>query len=653
MSDKICIFAGTTEGRRLAEILKDAAEVTVCVATEYGEIMLDGIDSISVHSGRMDEGEISDFFAKQGFDRIIDATHPYAEIVTENIARASSKAQIPLMRILRSEDGNISKAVYVSSIKEAKEYLSSVSGNILITTGSKEISDYRGLDMSRIWARVLPTVSSLCECEKAGIPSSHIIAAQGPFTEEINIAEIKMTDAKYLVTKSSGKSGGFFEKIRAAQKCNAIPVIVGQPAQSPGLMLDEAIARLEKEYSIAKRRISLIGIGPFSRDMLTPQAQREISDCDAVFGALSVLEALGTSKPCFNEYAPSKIREILNNHPSIRRAAVVFRGDTGFFSGASKITQEFINEDLEIIPGISSISALCAKLKVSRDNAVFLSLHGRDENFVNAVNRNEKVFLLTGGDNTSSIIFKKLSDYGFGDLFGAVGERLSYPDEAITRGKISELAEIKYAPLSVIYIENPSCQNEMRFGICDDEFIRGDVPMTKSEVRAISLSKLKLNEKSIIWDIGAGTGSVSIECALFAHNGRVFSVEKKGDAVDLIRRNMLKFKADNISIISGEAPDALRDLPAPTNAFIGGSGGNLKDIINAILKKNPNARIVINTVTLEAQAQAFALLKEYGFNEFGAVSVNISRSKKAGAYNLMDAQNPVTVFVMQGGQPSV
>ena len=174
--------------------------------------------------------------------------------------------------------------------------------------------------------------------------------------------------------------------------------------------------------------------------------------------------------------------------------------------------------------------------------------------------------------------------------------------------------------------------------------------MTKSEVRAISMSKLELHDDSVVWDIGAGTGSVSVECALAAYKGQVYAIEKEPDAVELIKRNKLKFKADNLCIVSGSAPDVLAELPVPTHAFIGGTGGNLRTILNVLLEKNPSVRIVMNTVTLESQSEAFACAKEYGFADFEAVSVNISRTKKAGSYNMMTAQNPVTVFAMQKGR---
>ena len=650
MSDKICIFAGTTEGRKLASLLAGAADVTVCVATEYGQIMLDGIEGITIHSGRMSADEMTALFDKHRFELIIDATHPYAEIATDNIAAAASGAGIQFMRILREKEKHIPNAVYVSSAAEAKEYLAGCDGNIFITTGAKELSGFIGLDMSRVWVRVLPVASSLEACERAGIPVSHIIAAQGPFTEELNLAQMKMIDAKYIVTKSSGNSGGFEEKIRAAYECGAVPVIIGQPQQVPGLSFNDAVAELGKKYKLSKREITLIGIGPGNAQMLTLEAQKAIERCDAVIGAASVIEALNTRKPCFNEYSPAKVRQVLDANPSIRNAAIVFRGDTGFFSGAAEMIKEFSSEDITVIPGISSLAALSAKLGVSWDNAVCMSLHGRDGNFVDAVERNKKVFLLTGGDNTPSSVCGKLKEYGFGGLVCTVGERLSYPDEKITRGNAGSVAEGKFDPLSVIMIENPEAVNSVRIGIDDGEFLRGDVPMTKSEVRSISMSKLELHDDSVVWDIGAGTGSVSVECALAAYKGQVYAIEKEPDAVELIKRNKLKFRADNIIIVQGSAPDVLKVLPAPTHVFIGGTGGNLRGILNVLIDKNPDVRIVMNAVTLESQSEAFACAKEYEFADFDAVSVNISRTKKAGSYNLMAAQNPVTVFVMQKGR---
>ena len=344
MKDKICLFAGTTEGRLLASLLKDAVSLTVCVATEYGETVLEGIEGITARTGRMDESEMALFFAEEGFSRVIDATHPYAVIVTRNIASAAAKTGIPVMRILRDTDRDIPNAVYLDSVCAARDYLLQTEGNILLTTGAKELSDYTGLDMDRVWARVLPLVSSLEACRAAGVPVSHIIAVQGPFSFEMNLAQIKMTGARYIVTKASGKNGGFAEKIRAAKAAGAIPVIIGEPPQAEGLFLDQAIEELEKIYTLQQRKISVIGIGPGESAYLTYAAKNALDSCDAVIGARSVTDMLGLSKPCYPEYLPEKVCGLLQSHPSIRNAAIVMRGDVGFYSGAKKLLKALQGE---------------------------------------------------------------------------------------------------------------------------------------------------------------------------------------------------------------------------------------------------------------------------------------------------------------------
>lgn len=189
----------------------------------------------------------------------------------------------------------------------------------------------------------------------------------------------------------------------------------------------------------------------------------------------------------------------------------------------------------------------------------------------------------------------------------------------------------------------------MYLGISDQEFIRGTVPMTKQEVRILSVAKLQLDENSIVYDVGAGTGSVSVEIAMQCKNGMVYSIEKNEEALSLIAANKEKFHLENIKIIKGIAPDSLKDLPIPTHVFIGGSSGNLIDIIRIIRKKNEKVRFVMNAVTLETVSQleeVRVLSSEY--EEMEVIQVGISRSKKLGKYHLMQAENPVYVVSFGG-----
>ena len=302
---------------------------------------------------------------------------------------------------------------------------------------------------------------------------------------------------------------------------------------------------------------------------------------------------------------------------------------------------------MTLLPGIPSVSEFAARLGVSWDDAALLSLHGRDADLIHAVTSSRKVFALTGGENTPSVLCGRLCAFGLGHLRAAVGEKLSYPDERITRGTAEELASSGYDALSLLYIENDAPDFRVRYGIPDEEFLRADVPMTKSEVRAVSLSRLAPDDGAVVYDIGAGTGSVAVECALNVPRGRVWAVEKKAEAVSLIRENRKKFAAENLEIIEGSAPGILKDLPAPTHAFIGGSSGNLPEIVEALLEKNPLVRIVINTVTLETFAEAIACRSRFAFDLFDCVTVSITRSRPVGRYQMQTAQNPVQVITLQ------
>ena len=213
----------------------------------------------------------------------------------------------------------------------------------------------------------------------------------------------------------------------------------------------------------------------------------------------------------------------------------------------------------------------------------------------------------------------------------------SNKNEKIFAAPAAKLTEYQGDPLSVVcaYNENSVSRLETH-GIPDEEFIRGKAPMTKEEVRTVSLSKLKLTEDSICYDVGAGTGSVSVEAARKAFDGTVYAIEEKADALDLIRENKRKFRTPNVISVYGKAPQAMDPLPAPTHAFIGGSRGNLKEILERLLEKNPDIRVVLNAVTLETAGEALRCIKEQAWSEPEIVQVQISRGRRAGAVHLME-----------------
>ena len=240
-------------------------------------------------------------------------------------------------------------------------------------------------------------------------------------------------------------------------------------------------------------------------------------------------------------------------------------------------------------------------------------------------------------------------EYGLAHVTVHIGIQLGYEDEKILSGTPEELLKQSIDGLCVALIENETPFSGIRACVDDEEFSRGKAPMTKSEIRSLSVAKLQLPKDAVVYDVGAGTGSVTIELALAAEDGCIYAIERNQEACDLIEENKRKFGTPNIQVVHGLAPEAMGDLPAPTHAFIGGSAGNLKEIITCLLGKNPLIRLVINTVTLETMAEVSECLKALNLIEEETICVNVSRAKKLGAYHLMMGQNPIYIVTCRGG----
>ena len=652
---KLCVFAGTTEGRELVEFLSTQdVEVTACVATEYGETLLSPRENLTISAQRLTGQEMEALFSRENYDMVIDATHPYASVVTENIARGCEEAGVRYQRLLRSGCKAGEDAVFVPDIPAAVEYLNGTEGTILLTTGSKELSKYTGLTSfaDRVYARVLPMEDSLRLCQSAGLKPAHILAMQGPFSFDLNVAMLKSVGAKYLVTKDSGTAGGFDEKVTAARAANVTLVVIGRPPQREGLNLPETIDFLCREFALRRKpKVTVVGIGPGSRETMTLEVRRAMEEADCLIGAKRMLEAgLRPGQTAFDAVAPAKIAEYIQNHPEYGRFTVVMSGDVGFFSGTKKLLPLLENCDVTVLPGLSSMVYLCARLGTSYEDVRPVSLHGRDHDILPDIRRNRRVFTLVGGENGMGLLCKKLTEAGLGAVSVSVGENLSYPQERITMGTAAELAEMTFESLSVALMENTSADPVVTHGLPDEAFQRTEaVPMTKSEVRSVCLSKLALTEHAVCWDVGAGSGSVAIEMALKATAGQVFAIERKETAVELLRENTRRFALDNMTIVPGLAPDACRCLPAPTHVFVGGSAGNMRQILEEILGKNPNARIVATAMTLESIGELTQCIKDIPFVSTEVVSMTVARDRKAGPYHLMMGQNPIFIFTMQGG----
>lgn len=647
--EKVIVFAGTTEGYELCRFLSEhQISVYACAATEYGGKALTETPYLHIHTGRLSREEMEAFFLKEEPNFVLDATHPYAAEVTDNIKSACEKTGFFYQRVLREQGRQAEKAVYVESTEAAAEFLNTTEGNVLLTTGSKELKKFLGVKdyKERLYARVLSLPSVMEECSAAGFEGKHLIGMQGPFSRELNEAMLRQFHCRYLVTKDSGKAGGFQEKIDAAFSCGAIPVIIGRPLKEEGLSLVECKKWLSQKFGFSlKPQITLLGIGMGSRDTLTIEGEKALEKAELLIGARRIADSVKMPHhTVVYEYDSEKILKCIEENSQYEHIVIALSGDVGFYSGAKKLLHN-LGEDTRVICGISSVVYFMAKAGLSWDDAKIVSAHGRNCNLVSLICHSKKVFSILGTKDGISSLAGRLVSYGMGDVLLYVGENLSYENEKIFVKPAKELVSYEGDTLCVVCAYNENASELMStHGIKDECFIRGKAPMTKEEVRTVSLMKLGLSEDSVCYDVGAGTGSVAVEMALRAHQGKVYAIEKKEDALALILENKKKFAADNLEIVGGCAPEAMEELPVPTHAFIGGSSGNLKEIIRLLLNKNPEVKIVINCITLETVGEAMEAIREFDFQEKDIVQMSVSRSKEVGRYHMMMGENPIYIF---------
>lgn len=522
---KIWIFGGTTEGRLLAEYCsREKIEAWVSVASEYGEELLQeelmesgnagnpdlnhntclakknlktvqASSVIKVLRGRMDRYQMEEFIRNQGIHLVIDATHPHARLVSEEIQEACGRTGVRLERCLRAE-GEQNKArdwVEVDSIQEAVSFLSSVSGVIFATTGSKElealcqIPDYQ----KRVYARVLPTSNVLKKCEKLGITGSHLIAMQGPFSTEMNTLFLRQTKAEWLLTKDSGRAGGFQEKVEAARENGTRVVVIRRPKEN-GISLEEAMEVLKKadegKVGELKTHLILAGIGMGQPSQMTGEVLRAIRESDALIGAERMLEsaeralqndlliskegkdenrqesaaAVEKETKCYKAYLPDDVIQIVSKHPEWKQAVILYSGDTGFFSGASRMAERLreAGYPFTVYPGTSCVSYLAARLGTHWEDAAIYSAHGRELSVDRVMKRlcdpeeaAKRAFILMGGKNGAGQFCERLTQAGYGNVQVTVGENLSYPEEQIRSGTAEEMKKLEFADLSLMLLE--------------------------------------------------------------------------------------------------------------------------------------------------------------------------------------------------------
>lgn len=698
---KVLIFSGTTEGRELAERLTARGIFCdVCVATEYGSQVMQERENLRVRTGRLEKEGMYQLMQEDVYLAVVDATHPYAVLVSENIRQSANDAGLPCLRLKRetdlwdTEQLRPGKIFSVKNHAECVKLLQQFPGNILLTTGSKDLHVYTADEKikSRLYIRVLPGIESIRLCEEQKIAGKQIIAMQGPFSQKLNEALINQYQIRVLVTKASGKNGGFLEKLQAAEHEDIPVIVIENPETVEKLQMpfdckrlcdrksaedkealkaisyqdvstvEETAARICQMAGILpeRSRIFLVGIGMGNTGLWTEEVRKAVASADCLFGADRLLESVpkamnpgAVRKPFYRAEDIIPYLKERQNHTPVKRAAILFSGDIGFYSGAKKmyealneaVKQGMLAADIESCPGISSISYLSAKTHISWQDAKIVSMHGRPANVLPEILSNPKMFLIVSGCPDINALGELLIAHGLRQVKVTVGYQLSYPEEKIERLSPEECFNLRQEGLYTCIVENPAAAERILTpGRPDGTFIRDRVPMTKEEVREVSICKLRLPAQAVFYDIGSGTGSIAVEAAGLSESITVYAVEKKEQALSLIRENCKKSGLSNVRIVSGEAPEALDGLPVPTHAFIGGSGGNLREIVSSLYRKNPHMRLVINAISLETIAEITKLGSEFPMEQEEIIEMQVSRAKIAGAYHLMQAENPIYIF---------
>ncbi len=406
-----------------------------------------------VRMGRLTEPEMEKLIRDEA-ETVFDATHPYAAVVSENIRKACVAAGREYVRVLRGNADTDENGAVIpfESAADCAAALRETEGNILLTTGSKELHIYASdpCVRDRLFVRVLPSEESIRLCSEAGIAGRQVIAMQGPFSKEMDLAVIRQFDIRLMVTKASGRTGGFEEKIEAAIEAGIPVYLIGRPSNESGISVQEALRRY---FGLApKIRIDLVGIGPGRAALMSEEARDAIRKAEIICGAERMISPY-TDKRKYAKFLAGDIIPLIEKECP-ERIAVLFSGDTGFYSGAAKMKpalEEWMREngyeyEIRIHPGISSFSYLAALAGTSYSGAALCSMHGRSSDeqnlasIITKIKRNETTVVIMSGPEDAAMLGMEMISAGLEKCRVVLGKNLSYADEQIldTDAKVCE-----------------------------------------------------------------------------------------------------------------------------------------------------------------------------------------------------------------------
>jgi len=402
--------------------------------------------------------------------------------------------------------------------------------------------------------------------------------------------------------------------------------------------------------------LQVIGIGPGRPEWLPPAITELVNTCDILIGGSRALKLF----PDFTGLQYSLSGDLTSSIEVIRNAileekavGVLVSGDPGFFSFLPRLKREFPEERIDVYPGISSLQFAFARAGLPWQEAIFASVHGRELSVLPQV-ITRPTAVLTGGENTPQKIAQLYLERSYNPLI-SIGNALAYPEEFWTTMDAEHLAKEKTLLKNAIVILYPDNNKSIkqytgcRLGIPDEEFLRGKVPMTKAEIRVQVLAKAQISKYDRVVDIGAGTGSISIEAASLASEGVVYAIEHNPEAQELILANQHKFGVSNLHLIPGAAPDVFVKLPPVEVCIIGGSNGRLSEILE-IVPLVEGGRIVITAVTIETVAQGLKLLTDLNYQDIDIVSIQAVRWKAVQTLHMAQAMNPIFIISARKGE---
>jgi precorrin-6Y C5,15-methyltransferase (decarboxylating) len=404
--------------------------------------------------------------------------------------------------------------------------------------------------------------------------------------------------------------------------------------------------------------ILVMGIGPGTASWVVPAVEEMVQQCEVLLGGVRALKLF----PDFQGEAYQVSGNLRETLAVIQKAlnqgkkiGVLVSGDPGFYSLLPMLKREFPEEEMRVLPGISSLQLAFAKAGFPWQEAELLSVHGRPLSLL-PLNISKPLGILTGGENTPQKVAQYYQTYGFNPKI-LLGNALSYPEElwlTTDAQKLMHSHEDYANAVLLIYPERVRNEEEDKFinalsprpGIKDEAFLRGKVPMTKSEIRVQVLAKAGITANSRVLDVGAGTGSISIEAALLANRGCVYAVEENPEAQELILKNQGRFGVNNLRLVRGTAPAALVGIPPMDVCIIGGSHGQIYEILQQA-PLVPGGRVVLTAVTLETVAKSMEALKRLEYQDIDVVSIQAVRWQGIKEdVHLAQAQNPV--FIIAG-----